>query len=188
MTLERLENLAKIGQIKAEAFAQADFEKLLASGKARLADALNQDLSFESRFDLAYNASHAIGLAALRRHGYRADNRYIVFQTLAHTLGLPAEKWRVLDQAHRMLEFGAPWCGHCIAAQPAIEAGFAGHADVHHLKIEDGRGKPLGRSFRVKLWPTLVFLRDGEEVMRLVRPTATSAIAEALAAIDPRDA
>jgi hypothetical protein len=102
MTLERLENLAKIGQIKAEAFAQADFEKLLASGKARLADALNQDLSFESRFDLAYNASHAIGLAALRRHGYRADNRYIVFQTLAHTLGLPAEKWRVLDQAHRM--------------------------------------------------------------------------------------
>ena len=87
-----------------------------------------------------------------------------------------------------MLEFGAPWCGHCIAAQPAIEAGFAGHADVHHLKIEDGRGKPLGRSFRVKLWPTLVFLRDGEEVMRLVRPTATSAIAEALAAIDPRDA
>ena len=87
-----------------------------------------------------------------------------------------------------MLEFGAPWCGHCIAAQPAIEAGFAGHADVHHLKIEDGRGKPLGRSFRVKLWPTPVFLRDGEEVMRLVRPTATSAIAEALAAIDPRDA
>ena len=71
-----------------------------------------------------------------------------------------------------MLEFGAPWCGHCIAAQPAIEAGFAGHADVHHLKIEDGRGKPLGRSFRVKLWPTLVFLRDGQVVRQLVRPAA----------------
>jgi thioredoxin 1 len=84
-----------------------------------------------------------------------------------------------------VLEFGAPWCGHCIAAQPAIEAAFANHADVHHLKIEDGRGKPLGRSFRVKLWPTLVFLRDGEEVARLVRPTTSGPIAEALALIDP---
>ena len=87
-----------------------------------------------------------------------------------------------------VLEFGAPWCGHCIAAQQPIETALATHPDVHHLKIEDGRGKPLGRSFRVKLWPTLVFLRDGEEVVRLVRPTATSAIAEALAAIDPREA
>jgi len=84
-----------------------------------------------------------------------------------------------------MLEFGAPWCGHCIAAQPAIEAGFAGHADVHHLKIEDGRGKPLGRSFRVKLWPTLVFLRDGIEQARVVRPTGRDAIEAALSSIDP---
>ena len=86
-----------------------------------------------------------------------------------------------------VLEFGAPWCGHCIAAQPAIEAAFEGHADVHHLKIEDGRGKPLGRSFRVKLWPTLVFLRDGEEVARLVRPTMRGEIADALDAIDPSE-
>ena len=83
-----------------------------------------------------------------------------------------------------VLEFGAPWCGHCIAAQSAIAAAFARHPDVHHLKIEDGRGKPLGRSFRVKLWPTLVFLRDGEEVARLVRPTTAGPIAEALEAID----
>jgi thioredoxin 1 len=85
-----------------------------------------------------------------------------------------------------VLEFGAPWCGHCIGAQHAIEAALAQHPDVHHLKIEDGRGKPLGRSFRVKLWPTLVFLRDGEEIARLVRPVTMGPIAEALDEIDPR--
>jgi len=84
-----------------------------------------------------------------------------------------------------VIEFGAPWCGHCIAAQGPIEAAFADHPDVHHLKIEDGRGKPLGRSYRIKLWPTLVFLRDGEEVTRLVRPVAAAPIADALAMIDP---
>ncbi|KGQ17923.1 Thioredoxin [Lysobacter dokdonensis DS-58] len=84
-----------------------------------------------------------------------------------------------------VLEFGAPWCGHCVGAQRAIAAAFADHPDVHHLKIEDGRGKPLGRSFRVKLWPTLIFLRDGEEIARLVRPTTQGPIADALDAIDP---
>ena len=84
-----------------------------------------------------------------------------------------------------VLEFGAPWCGHCIAAQHAIETALTAHPDVHHQKIEDGRGKPLGRSFRVKLWPTLVFLRDGEEIARLVRPTSAAPIADALAVIDP---
>ena len=84
-----------------------------------------------------------------------------------------------------VLEFGAPWCGHCIAAQDGIASAFAQHPDVHHLKIEDGRGKPLGRSFRVKLWPTLIFLRDGEEVARLVRPTTTGPILDALDTIDP---
>ena len=69
-----------------------------------------------------------------------------------------------------LLEFGAPWCGHCMAAQSAIEAALAGR-DIRHIKIEDGRGKPLGRSFRVKLWPTLVLLRDGDERARAVRPT-----------------
>jgi len=84
-----------------------------------------------------------------------------------------------------VLEFGAPWCGFCIGAQRAIEGALAHHPDVHHLKIEDGRGKPLGRSFRVKLWPTLVFLRDGEEVARLVRPESMGPIGEALETIDP---
>ena len=71
-----------------------------------------------------------------------------------------------------VLEFGAPWCGHCQAAQPALERALAGHEGVRHLKVEDGRGRPLGRSFGIKLWPTLVVLRDGAEVARMVRPDA----------------
>ena len=71
-----------------------------------------------------------------------------------------------------VIEFGAPWCGHCQAAQPALERALAEREGVRHLKIEDGRGRPLGRSFGVKLWPTLVVLRDGAEIARLVRPGA----------------
>lgn len=71
-----------------------------------------------------------------------------------------------------LLEFGAPWCGHCQAAQPALSALLAQQWKVEHLKIEDGRGRPLGRSFRVKLWPTLVLLRSGIELARVVRPVA----------------
>ncbi|HWP10400.1 MAG TPA: thioredoxin family protein, partial [Ramlibacter sp.] len=69
-----------------------------------------------------------------------------------------------------VVEFGTPWCGHCRAIQPVIAGAFASHPNVRHLKVEDGSGLPLGRSFGVKLWPTLVFLRDGKEVTRLVRP------------------
>ena len=83
-----------------------------------------------------------------------------------------------------VLEFGAPWCGHCQAAQPLIAQAFASHSRVRHIKIEDGRGRPLGRSFRVKLWPTLIFLRDGRESARLVRPASAAQIGEALAQID----
>ena len=85
-----------------------------------------------------------------------------------------------------VIEFGAPWCGHCIGAQPLIERALDAHPDVRHLKVEDGPGRPLGRSYRIKLWPTLVFLRDGEEVVRLVRPAVQDDIDDALAVIDPR--
>ncbi|MBX6319523.1 thioredoxin family protein [Pigmentiphaga sp.] len=83
-----------------------------------------------------------------------------------------------------VLEFGAPWCGYCQAAQPLLEAAFEGHAKVRHVKVEDGKGRALGRSFGVKLWPTLIFLDRGREVARLVRPTDVDAIREALALID----
>ena len=83
-----------------------------------------------------------------------------------------------------LLEFGSPSCGHCHAAQPLLASALAAHPGVRHIKIADGSGRPLGRSYRVKLWPTLVFLRDGREIARLVRPGSASAITEALAKID----
>ena len=83
-----------------------------------------------------------------------------------------------------VLEFGTPWCGVCRATQHAIAEAFNGHARVRHLKIEDGPGRTLGRSYGVKLWPTLVFLRDGAEVARLVRPPDAMSIRDALAQID----
>lgn len=82
-----------------------------------------------------------------------------------------------------VLEFGTGWCAFCRAAQPLIASAFVAHAGVHHIKVEDGSGRRLGRSFGVKLWPTLVFLRDGREMARLVRPLSEAAVAEALASI-----
>lgn len=79
-----------------------------------------------------------------------------------------------------LLEFGASWCPHCTRAKPAIDAALARHPGARHLKIEDGKGRRLGRSFQVKLWPTLVVLRDGNETSRLVRPVEAPPIIEAL--------
>ncbi len=83
-----------------------------------------------------------------------------------------------------VLEFGTNWCGICKAAQPLIGEAFARHPQVRHLKVEDASGRPLGRSFGVRLWPTLVFLRDGREVARVVRPNDGASLAQAFAAID----
>ena len=83
-----------------------------------------------------------------------------------------------------LVEFGSPTCGHCRAAQPLIAAALAGHPKVRRIKIEDGSGRPLGRSFKVKLWPTLVFMNQGKEVARLVRPRDAGPISEAMAKID----
>jgi hypothetical protein len=101
MPLPELDNLVRVRQLKPEPANQTEFDGLLRSARVRLIDAKNDALSPESRFDLAYNATHASSLAALRWHGYRSENRYLVFQCLTHTLGLPSDQWRVLDQAHR---------------------------------------------------------------------------------------
>jgi len=83
-----------------------------------------------------------------------------------------------------LLEFGAPWCGHCQAAQPAVRELLDGPAGVIHLKVEDGRGKPLGRAFGVKLWPTLVLLRGGDELARVVRPVSGEDLAPLATVLD----
>ena len=101
MGVTQLDNLVRIRQLKSEAPARSELEGLIRSGNARLKDARLENLSLDSRFDLAYNAAHAFSLAALRWHGYRSEHRYTVFQCLEHTVNLPAEQWRVLDQAHR---------------------------------------------------------------------------------------
>jgi len=83
-----------------------------------------------------------------------------------------------------LLDFGTEWCGHCRAARPLVDAAVAARPGVRHLRVEDGPGRPLGRSFGVKLWPTLVFLHDGKESERLVRPHDAGAIEAALGRID----
>ena len=102
-----LENLEGPGKsLRAEPADAAEIEGLIRSGKARLKDSANRQLSIESRFDLAYNAAHSLCLAALRKKGYRAANRFIVFQVLPHTLGLGPEVWRVLDKCHNTRNLG----------------------------------------------------------------------------------
>ncbi len=83
-----------------------------------------------------------------------------------------------------VLEFGTAWCGYCQEAQPLIAAAFADYPRISHVKVEDGRGRPLGRSFGVKLWPTLVFLKNGKEVARLVRPRGAAEIGDAMRIIE----
>ena len=83
-----------------------------------------------------------------------------------------------------VVNFGTDWCTHCQAAKPLVAEAMARHPAVRQIKVEDGKGRPLGRSFAVKLWPTLVFLCDGKEIDRLVRPSQTRTIDQALTRID----
>lgn len=106
MTSQHLDSLVSIDRLKDEPGDQTEFDGLVKSGRVRLQDARNDTLSIESRFDLAYNASHALSLAALRWQGYRSDHRYIVFQCLQHTLGLGANVWKVLDHSHHLRNRG----------------------------------------------------------------------------------
>lgn len=98
---EKLQNLAKTGKLKAEPPDQNEFDGLVRSAGRKLPDAQNSGLSPDSRFILAYDAAHSLALAALRWHGFRAENRYIVFQLLESTASFPSAKWRVLDNCHQ---------------------------------------------------------------------------------------
>ena len=100
MSYPELDNLVSIGKLKREQPSEQELRGLLESAESRLADAANDSLSFASRFDLAYGASHALALHALRRLGYRCNQRYLAFQTLPHTAGMPVEIWRVFAKAH----------------------------------------------------------------------------------------
>ena len=101
MVNQQLDNLVRAGQLNPEPPVQEEIAGLFHSGTCRLDDAAREDLSLESRFDLSYNAAHSLALAALRFHGYRSNSRYMVFQCLQHTIDLPREQRRVLDDAHR---------------------------------------------------------------------------------------
>ena len=97
---ENLQNLQKIGKLKAEPPSQAEFDGLVRSARRKLPDTENLTVSPESRFTAAYDAAYSLALAALRWHGYRPNERYVTFQALAHTLSFPAAKWRFLDNCH----------------------------------------------------------------------------------------
>ena len=101
MSQPELENLVRIGQLKAEPRNTLEATRMLDMARTRLADAKLNKLSLEGRFTSAYNAAHAAALAALRWYGYRSENRYTVFQCLTHTLGWPPNRWRVFDAAHQ---------------------------------------------------------------------------------------
>lgn len=132
-----LENLAASGQLHPEPVNQREYEGLVASGRARLADAENPEISVESRFDLAYNSAHALCLAALRMTGFRPVNRYIVFQALPHTLGLGPEVWRVLAKAH----------------QKRNDAEYEGFVDVEERLVDDviEAGRTVDRALKALL-------------------------------------
>ena len=122
---KELANLARIGKLSAEPGAPGEIKGLLTSGSERLADAGNESLALSSRFDLAYNAAHAFALAALRWHGYRSESRYLVFQALPHTLGVPAAVWRVLAKAHEVrnvAEYEGHFDGDATMLRNLIEA------------------------------------------------------------------
>ena len=109
--MKELDNLVKINKLKQEPANATEFAGMLRAAEAKLNDASIQGLSLDSQFSLAYGAAHALSLAALRWHGYRSDNRYIVFQCLGHTLGLSNAKWRVLDKCHNQRNL-AEYEGH----------------------------------------------------------------------------
>jgi hypothetical protein len=135
MTQHELDNLVRIGRLRPEPPAQIELDGLLRSGSRRLVDAERTELSLESRFDLAYNAAHALALVALRASGYRSESRYLVFQCLQHTIDLPNELWRVLDQAHRKRNL-AEYEGEMDVDEQLVEAMLRVARNIAHRVTE----------------------------------------------------
>ena len=121
MTSDALENLVKIRKLKPEISSPREFDGLLRSAVERAMDARNASLALARRFTLAYDASHALALAALRAHGYRSEDRYLVFQCLTQTLGWSANQWRLLDYCHKKRNL----------------AEYEGHLDVDDALVEE---------------------------------------------------
>ena len=121
MTSTEIENLVRIGALKREPTEASELAGLTESAEARLKDAENESLSLQSRFDLAYNAAHALGLVALRRMGFRPANRYVVFQALPHTLGSSTATWRLLAKCHGLRN----------------QSEYEGHLDVDERLVTD---------------------------------------------------
>ncbi|MEB0014579.1 hypothetical protein QN416_23575 [Glaciimonas sp. Cout2] len=119
MTSDALANLVKIRKLKVEASSLREFDGLVRSALERATDAQNSSLTLASRFTLAYDASHALALAALRAHGYRSEDRYLVFQCLPHTLGWTADQWRILDYCHKKRNL-AEYEGHLDVDDPLV--------------------------------------------------------------------
>ena len=145
------------GALKAEPAAVQEISGLIRSGAVRLADAKNHDLSLESRFDLAYNAAHALSLAALQIAGYRSKNRYLVFQYVKHTLNIPNEEWRVLDQAHRKSNLAE--CEGSIGVDENIVEALIRVTGEVERRILESQGiqyltgdHPWGNTFRSKMY------------------------------------
>lgn len=134
MTSSELDNLVRIGKRKRESPSQSEFDGLVKSAAARLRDSKNRGLSLESRFDLAYNAAHAYSLAALRRSGFRSDNRYVVFHSLPNTLDLGVDVWRVLAKAHELRNSGE-YEGH-LELDARIVADLVGATEKVRVAVE----------------------------------------------------
>jgi hypothetical protein len=146
MSSKELDNLVRVGLLKKEPGDQGEFNGLVKSGRTRLNDARTPGLSPESRFDLAYNAAHAFALAALRWHGFRPDNkRYVVFQSLEHSLGLKPELWRVLDKVPQRAQ--SRRIRRTLRCRRAIAQGFV---------ARDGDCRPLRRKTRANIGGTQI--------------------------------
>ena len=185
MPLPELDNLVRAGVLQAEAPSRAEFVGLLRSAETRLVDAARADMSSDSRFDLAYNAAHALALAALRSHGYRAEKRYVVFPALEHTLGVDKPTWLLLAKCHDLrnrIEYGglapvdeALLAGLVEAPRGSARAvrwrrGRVAMSQLHRITVSPGvcGGRPCIRGPRVRVKDVLDLLAAGatrEEIL-----------------------